>query len=364
MGPTKAQAVRRTTASPLAHPDIISHILAYADAPTLSRCMRVSWQFYDHCAPLLYDNITIIPNEADSFLRGTNHGPVILDDGTSRDLKRDLLKLVKIVNIKNHQGCSGFAGNTACTRWRGATIDFPNLESLRVWVGPSPFEGGWFNCPWVPNFNPRKLVMRDVSGLSAGGSYTFAPRSLLGKVRKVVVVMKTLRDLSMVNDEVLSSRKPTPVAPLEIGAETVLVLWTDTPRHSWGRNEESSPPRTDDFRRIIDQIVLCALSEVDRLTICNLGQLHRSYMDYTTPTSTYDEIEDKVVLAIKQRLEEVSLRRGEVGRLKRRSAALRFIRFERYLRDDDWKGEFDEDEDPDFANGFEMFIGDLFANLT
>ncbi|KAK8854699.1 hypothetical protein IAR55_003438 [Kwoniella newhampshirensis] len=328
--------------SPLAHPDILSLILTHADTATLSRCMRVSWQFYDLSAPMLYSNITIIPNNADSFLHGASHGPIILDNGTSRDLKRDLLKLVRIVNIRNHQGCSGFAGNTACTRWRGATIDFPNLETLKVWVGPSPFEGGWFNCPWVPNFNPRTLVMRDVSGLSAGGSYTFAPRSLLCKVRKVVVVIKSLRDLSMVNDDVLSSRKPTPEAPLEMGAQTVLVLWTDTPDDYWG--DSASPPRPEESAKMIDQIVLCAISEVDRLTICNAGQMHRGYLGGTSSSLTYDEVEDSVESAIRTRLEEVSRRRKEAGRLKDRSAALRFMSFGEYLRNDAWKGEFDEQE--------------------
>ncbi|XAO25984.1 hypothetical protein I312_104817 [Cryptococcus bacillisporus CA1280] len=329
-----------TTSTITTHPDILPVILSFADRQTLSRCMQVNWKFFHIASPYLYSNIRLIPNEADAFLYGASFGPIILADGSERDLKRELLAMVKVLNIERHQGCNGFLA-TACSRWRGLGVEFPSLNVLRIWVGPNMFEGGWFNCPWIPNMSPQKLVMRNVTAISAGGSYTFAPRDLLCKVQKVVVVVSKLRNLSEINQDVLRSHRRTSESLIQPGTEAVIVFWTKSPDSGWWAEAPLA-----DYDNIIDQIVLCSLAEADRLTICNAGSMYpiMSENGDCTTYASYEEREKEVTEAVKRKIEQVSRRRGELARLAKRLESLRFMTFGDYLGKEEWKGEFDAEE--------------------
>lgn len=263
-----------------------------------------------------------------------------MEDGSERDLKRELLAMVKVLNIEKHQGCNGFLA-TACSRWRGLGIEFPSLNVLRVWMGPNMFEGGWFNCPWIPNMSPQKLVMRNVTAISAGNSYTFAPRDLLRKVQKVVVVVPKLRNLSEINQDALRSHRRTSESPIEPGTETVIVFWTEGPDSGWWAEAPLA-----DYDNIIDQLVMCSLAEADRLTICNAGSIYPVVSENgdCVPYVSYQEREGEVAAAVKRKIEQISRRRGELARLGKRLESLRFMSFGEYLGKEDWKGEFDPEE--------------------
>ncbi|AFR96692.1 hypothetical protein C343_04820 [Cryptococcus neoformans C23] len=334
-------ATTPSTASPImTHPDILPVILSFADRQTLSRCMQATWKLFNLASPYLYSNIRLIPNEADAFLHGASFGPIILEDGSERDLKRELLAMVKVLNIERHQGCNGFLA-TACSRWRGLGIEFPSLNVLRVWVGPNMFEGGWFNCPWIPNMSPQKLVMRNVTAISAGSSYTFAPQGLLCKVQKVVVVVPKLRNLSDINRDALNSRRRISESPIQPGTETVIVFWTEGPDSGWWPEAPLA-----DYDNIVDQIVLCSLAEADKLTICNAGSMYPvvSGNGACLTYSSYQEREEEVAAAVKRKVEQISRRRGELARLGKRLESLRFMSFGEYLEKEEWKGEFDSEE--------------------
>ncbi|WVQ80185.1 hypothetical protein IAT38_002290 [Cryptococcus sp. DSM 104549] len=325
--------------SPVTHPDIFRTIISFADKPTLARCMLVSWSTYDMASPLLYNNVVIVPQVADSFLHGASYGPIFLDDGSSRELKRELLAHVKVLGVKEHRGCTAW-GMTACTRWHQIGIEFPALEVLRIWIPPQVYEGGWFGCPWVSTFTPRTLVVRDCTAVGEGNSHhttSSAPSSVLPSVRKVVETVRELRDLSQINDDVIASRKRTPPSCYEPGTEAVVVFWVDSPEAAWCPDAELSG-----YDNIISQITICALRGAARLTICNAGLIQRVVIN-GVPTP-YEEREYEVETAVREKLKKVSERRAEQGRLGARLKALRFMPFGEYLREGTWEGEFDVDE--------------------
>ncbi|WRT68502.1 uncharacterized protein IL334_005478 [Kwoniella shivajii] len=331
----------------LTHPDILSQILRYADKASIARCMQVSWSFFTLCSPFLYANITLIPDEADAIFRGASTGPMIYSDCTEREMKRELLRHVQIIGIREHGKCNGFAGNTACTRWRGIGIEFPHLKILRIWEPPSVYVGDWWSCPWIKSFNYDKLIMRDIRYLSAGGPYTFAPSELLGKPSKVVITIRGLNDLREVNKDVITPkpRRDYPslqndrVPPVRPDMETVIIFWAERPSQKW--NEEGPPIGIDELYNLIEQLSICASVQTRKLVICNADKI--PLLD-KTPEDTKIFIEN----AMKETVQAISNGRNEQKQAKARLDVLHFMSFEEYLELEDWKGEFDKEEIEDW----------------
>ncbi|WVF67575.1 hypothetical protein IAT40_002333 [Kwoniella sp. CBS 6097] len=321
--------------SPLTHPDILSNILYFADKSTLARCLRVSWSFFEITAPVLYEDITIVPNEADAIFRGASMGPMIFSDGSDRQLKREMFRYVKRLKIRRHGKCSGFSGRTACTRWRGIGIEFPALQVLTDWKGSETDSGLWGGCPWIPNLKHSKLVMRDEDVLSGYRGFSFIPHKLPSDIKKVIVTIRNLRNLHEVNEDSIESRKPTSPSSLDPALKIVIVIWTDTPDQVW--NQIHGPIPLSLFDNLVEQIALCAFEGLDDIVICNASRIRIMNID---ASRSQQYLED----AVKEMVEGMCKSRRETKKAKERLGSLRWMDFEQYLATEEWRGEFDDEE--------------------
>ncbi|WWC90608.1 uncharacterized protein L201_005544 [Kwoniella dendrophila CBS 6074] len=328
------------TSALLTHPDILTHILSFADKSSLSRCMQVSWSFFQLASPLLYREITLIPDEADSIFKGASTGLMIYSDLSEREMKRDLLSNVRILNIKEHDNCNGFNGTSACTRWRGIGIEFDNLEILKIWVpSNSRYMGNWWNCPWIPNFqNYGKLVVRNVNHLSCNAPYTIVPDRMKKNIFKLVITIKNMVDLREMNERVISSTISSPTEDhLGTNTDIVVIFWIDKPGQTWCCNNNDKSLNLNDIDNLIEQISICALVRTKRLIICNLDKI--SILDKKPK-----EVEEYLQNGFKELIQAMSTSRREHKQIENRLQAIEYMTFEQYLAEEDWKGEFDIDE--------------------
>ncbi|WVQ95054.1 hypothetical protein IAU59_002146 [Kwoniella sp. CBS 9459] len=324
--------------SRLAHPDILTNILYFADRSTLSRCLRVSWTFYEIVAPVLYEDITIVPDEADAIFRGASMGPMIFSDGSDRELKREMFRYVKRLRVKRHGQCDGFSGRTACTRWRGIGIEFPALQVLTDWSDVGNGGAGshqWGSCPWIPNLKHSKLVLRDVDILSYGRGCSFVPYTLPKDVRKVVVTIPHLRNLHDVNESYVDSKEPTSPSTYDRTTRMVIILWTNTPDQVWDHSHGPMPLSL--FDNLVEQLALCAFEGLNDIVICNASRIRIMNID---ASRSQENLQD----AVNEMVKGICKSRGESKETKSRLAALRWMDFEHYLAREEWRGEFGDEE--------------------
>ncbi|OCF44041.1 hypothetical protein I317_02149 [Kwoniella heveanensis CBS 569] len=324
--------------SPLSHPDILTNILSFADKSTLARCLCVSWSFHEIAAPVLYEDITVVPNEADAIFRGASMGPMIFSDGSDRELKKELLRHVKRLRIKRHGQCDGFSGRTACTRWRGVGIEFPALEVLSDYSSTSGHDFSldhWGGCPWIPNLKHSKLVMRDVNVLSACRGCSFIPYTLPPEITKAVVTLRTLRNLRESNESYIESTKPTYPSTLSPTLKVVIVLWCDTPDQVW--DSTHAPMPLSSFDNLVEQLALCAFIGLQDIVICNASRIRIMNIDASRSQQYLGD-------AVKEMVEGICKSRREVKKSEQRMATLRWMDFEQYLVDEESRGEYSDEE--------------------
>ncbi|WVW85519.1 hypothetical protein I302_107557 [Kwoniella bestiolae CBS 10118] len=318
-----------TRLNPLTHPDILSHILRYVDQSTLSTSMRVSWAFFHVAAPFLYSKLSIIPNNADSIFRAVTIDHITSSSITERrgSMKRNLFGLVRNLSVGCEEDCNG----PKCRKWSDE-IDFPSLEILRLWI--NPYSTGYMDCSWLSTLSPkRKLIVRDVQYLSNGEPFNFLPCHLLRTAQKLVLTMRSFKNLRETNHRILSSSStsPCPRHTINPDIEIVLIFWTDRPSEKWLHGSYDSPLNSYEVDNILEQITICLLVDVRRFIICNVDKLALSDGFFR------DRLEGMV--------RRVSSGNGVAeDQAQKILGKIEFMAFEEYLGKEEWQGEFDDDE--------------------
>ncbi|WWC93488.1 hypothetical protein V866_000323 [Kwoniella sp. B9012] len=341
-------ASHSSKSSIITHPDILCYILQYADKQSLARCMRVSWLFFQLASPLLYSTLSITPNNIDSVLRGASSGSMICSDCTEREMKRDLLGLVKNLSVRNHEGCD----NLGCMRWYQTNIKFPSLNILRIYL--NEINTSALYCRWLRGFEPKKLIIRDMTHLAAGQPYSGIADETFQTATKLVITFRNLEDLREVNQMTPESGQSIELHKriFKENTEIVLIFWTDDSTQKWYHNAnarvDSDPNFNSDSNsdsddeegeidNIVQQISLCAMADVGRLIVCNSDKIamkDRTNMDVKRYMS--NRIEGMMK-------NWMNCTRGQ-KQLKNRLEMIEYIDFEEYLTREDWQGEFDRKE--------------------
>ncbi|KAK6910762.1 hypothetical protein I204_03207 [Kwoniella mangroviensis CBS 8886] len=309
--------------SVITHPDILCHILQYADKQSLSRCMRVSWLFFQLASPLLYSTLSITPNNIDSVLRGASSGSMIYSDCTEREMKRDLLGLVKNLSMKNHEGCD----NLGCLRWCQTNIKFLSLNILRIYL------------------NEANTTGQPYSGIA---DETFQT------VTKLVITFRNLEDLREVNQMTLEIGQSIEhhKRMFNENTEIVLIFWADDPTQKWYHNANAGVDSDPDLNadsdsdsddgegeidNIVQQISLCAVADAGKLIVCNLDKI-------AMKDKTNMETKQYMSNRIERMMEDWTNCTRAQKQLKNRLEVIEYMSFEEYLTREDWQGEFDREE--------------------
>ncbi|WVQ68359.1 uncharacterized protein L199_006566 [Kwoniella botswanensis] len=332
----------------ITHPDILGYILQYADRQSLARCMRVSWLFFQLASPLLYSTLSITPNNIDSVLRGASSGSMIYSDCTEREMKRDLLGLVKNLSVRNHEGCD----NLGCMRWYQTNIKFPSLSILRIYL--NEINTSALYCRWLRGLEPKKLIIRDMTYLAAGQPYSGIVDETLQTVTKLVITFRNLDDLREVNQMTLEGGQSIEHHKriFDENTEIVLIFWTDDPTQKWNHNanagvdsdpnfssdsNSNSDDGEGDIDNLVQQISLCAMADVGRLIVCNSDKIA---MKDRTNMDVKRYISNRIEGMMKNWMNCT----GGQKQLKNRSEVIEYMDFEEYLTREDWQGEFDREE--------------------